>query len=166
MDVGVKLIGERRVALRFEKFPDFARANLLAVITDYQARLQEAIAAKIPRGRSGKIAAALEGGVEDNSTKVRGWVSLAGGDRLTVLLPAIALEYGSNRAIKVAAREGRGLKTVYGRYVAPMLVNVSAYDRQTNIAAQRFLRGPLDELSSSAIAAMEKAVASATTEET
>jgi hypothetical protein len=39
-----------------------------------------------------------------------------------------------------------------------MLVNVSSYDRTTNIAAQRFMRGPLEDMSSSAISAMSQAV--------
>jgi hypothetical protein len=158
MEVGIQLIGDRRVALRFDKFPEIAREKLLAVITQFQGNLFSAIQAKIPRGKTGNIANALEGGVENSKYKVRGWVSLMGGDVNKVILPAAALEYGSNSSITVKAKEGRVLRTVYGRYINPMLVNVSSYDRTTNIAAQRFMRGPLEDMSSSAINAMSQAV--------
>jgi hypothetical protein len=161
METSTVLIGERRVALRFLAFPENARAALLKVITTYQAQLQAAIAAKIPQGRTGAIRAALQGGVDSTTNKVRGWVSLAGGDRKTVILPAVALEYGSHAAIKVKAKQDRILYTVYGRYIAPMLVDVEAYNRTTNIAAQRFMRGPLDQLAKPAVNAMAAALADA-----
>jgi len=164
MELGTSLIGERRVARRFQNFPEAARRKFEAVIKDYQNRLFSAINAKIPRGRTGAIAAALQGGVDSTPYKVRGWVSLAGGDRNKVILPALALEYGSNTSIKVKEKEGRLLYTVYGRYISPMLVNVGAYERTTNIVAQRFLRDPLDAMSGQVMSGLKQALADATKE--
>jgi hypothetical protein len=164
LNVQFRYTGERTVALRFDKFPEVARAKFVEIVTVYQAQLQAAIAAKLPRGRTGRIAAALAGGVESTQYKVRGWVSLQGGDLKTVILPAMALEYGSNTAVKVSAKSGRGLRTVYGREVTPMQVAVGAYSRQTNIVAQRFLRGPLSTVADSFQAALEQGLIDAAAE--
>jgi hypothetical protein len=45
-----------------------------------------------------------------------------------------------------------------------MLVNVGAYERTTNIVAQRFLRGPLDAISGQVMTSLQKALADATKE--
>ena len=161
MSIGVQIIGERRIALRFEEFPEFARSKLKDAITKLQAKLMSAVSDRVPKGPSGKLAASVAGGVEDSPNKVRGWVNVAGRDR-ALILQAVALEYGSHKTIKVAEKAGRGLSTVYGHYISPIQVLVGAYTRTTDIAAQRFLRGPLADLSTEAMGAMTNALQEAT----
>jgi len=156
MQIGVKVIGERRVALRFETFPDIAHDKLLEVVTDFQQQLQSAVADKIPV-KTGALASTVDGGVENGPNRVRGWVNVAGKDRAKIL-QAVALEYGSNKGIQVKEKAGRTLRTVYGHYIAPMQVLVGAYTRQSNIAAQMFLRAPLEQLGAPFLDAAEAAV--------
>lgn len=153
---GVVVTGARRVALRFEQFPEIARAHFLEVITALQAQMQTAITAAIPK-RTGRLAASVTGGVENSPTKVRGWVNVAGKDR-KLILQAAALEYGASGVVKVKAKEGRQLYTVYGRYINPMLVNVDAYSRQADIIAQRFMRGPLEAMAPAAASQLQDAL--------
>lgn len=149
--LGVRLSGERRVALRFEQFPEVARTALLDVVTRYQGALQDGVASKIPAG-TGKLLASLSGGVENNPKKIRGWVNVGGKDR-NLILEAMALEYGSHRPPK--SMEVRGYTTTTGRIV-------SAYKRGTNIMAQMFLRGPLASMSETFLDDAEKALEQAT----
>ena len=162
MQFGVRVIGERRIALRFEQFPEIARAKFVEIITTFQQNMQALVESKIPK-RSGRLAASITGGVESTKDKVRGWVNVGGKDK-ALILQAAALEYGADSSVKVKAKAGRGLKTVYGRYVNPMQVNVSAYSRQANIVAQRFLRDSLAAQNPAVLDAMEAALEAAVQE--
>lgn len=160
MEIGVRVIGERRVALRFEQFPQTAKDNLLEVVTNYQSQLQTEVQDRLPR-RTGGISDSLTGGVENQATKVRGWVNLGGKDS-NLIRKIAALEYGASGSVKVKAKDSRGLRTVYGHYITPMNVAISAYDRQANIIAQRFLRDPLAQIANPFLDAAEQAVRKAT----
>jgi hypothetical protein len=157
MEVGVKIIGDRRIALRFEEFPEQARAALVEVVTDLQRDLQDSVRAAMPKDHTGKLSASLAGGVENSPTRVRGWVNVAGKNR-ALILQAMALEYGSHANIAVSAKAGRRLSTVYGHYISPIEVLVGAYNRTANIEAVRFLRGPLADMAEAALERMSQAV--------
>ena len=94
---------------------------------------------------------------------MRGWVNVGGKDK-ALILQAAALEYGADANVKVKAKAGRGLKTVYGRYINPMQVNVGAYDRQANIIAQRFMRDSLAAQNPAVLDALEGALEAAVAE--
>ncbi len=158
IDFGVSLIGERRVAERFDRFPEASRAALLGVITRLTAQLEGAVVAAVP-SRTGALRATIRSGVENKERAIRGWVSMAGGDKNAVL-KAMALEYGSNKKISVSEHR-RAVDTVFGRAVAPYEQLVAAHSRTTNIVAQRFLRDPLAAMAADALAQMKAAVGQA-----
>lgn len=163
MSIGVRIEGQRRVALRFEKFPSEALDKLTEVVSSYQQKLASLVSDKI-RSRTGKLAASQTGGIEQTPNRVRGWVNLAGRDR-ALILQAVALEYGSHTKVNVSAHAGKTLRTVYGHYISPMQVIVGSYDRQTNIVAQRLLRDPLASISKDFLEDAEAAVVAATKED-
>lgn len=140
-DFDIALQGERQAGLRFEQFPDQARAALHEAIEELVAELYDRIEAMVPR-RTGKLAAEIHSFVDETETRITGRVKVVTKDR-QALLKAIAEEYGAHGLVKVKTHL-QHLSHVYGRLIQPMVVVMDKYERHANIVARRYERGPLD----------------------
>ena len=73
MEVGLKIVTGRNVALRFDEFPEQARENLRDVIADATSRLAEMVRAKVPK-RTGKLAGEIKSRTVEGPHNVTGIV--------------------------------------------------------------------------------------------
>lgn len=152
-----QITGALRVALRFDRFPELAHDGLRAKIESLTGDLAGAVDAAIPRGKTGRLAAQLHSGVDDSPNRVRGWVSLSGGDA-AIIKQAAALEYGSRGSRFKVKSYTRTLDHAFGRMTAPFDQIVAAYSRTGGLEAEDFLRGPLRDRASGALAEMNAVV--------
>ena len=155
MDVGLKIVTGRNVALRFDAVPEQARENLRDVIADATSRLAEMVRAKVPK-RTGKLAGEIKSRTVEGPHNVTGIVEVAGMSRRD-FGKAGALEYGSHVQEKVKAHEMR-LAHMFGAPMDEVKVAVAAHSRKLNLPARDYLRGPEAEISSEVLASMEEAV--------
>lgn len=144
MEIGIDLLGERKVDLRFEEFPETARVNLRKAIEDKTGELADLIRNRVPK-RTGKLASLIQSRVSESTTQITGVVAVAAD-----FGKAGALEYGTHKTIVMKSSH------VFDRIVPTFNV-----ERKLNIEARSFLRGPLDEIASGAFDAMRTAVESA-----
>ena len=152
---GMKIDGDRKAVLRFEQFPQAAHDRLLASLRSIEKRLEAAVVAAEP-SRSGALKALTGGRVYDHGDRI---AAVVGVRAMTAqeARKAMALEFGSHRSIEVKAHKA-SLDHLWSRAFGPIQVNVAGHSRTTNIDAQRFLRGPLDEIRDQAQAEMQAAV--------
>lgn len=157
-DVFVTIEGARRVAAKFEAFPPGVLEALKPVIAEKIGELGTRIEAIVPRA-TGKLASEIRTSVRSGKDYVSGSV------RVTAeFAKAGALEYGAHRQTKVKEHQMR-LDHRWSRAMQPPeLVSVPTHTRTPDIAEQRFMRGPLEEMRAAIEAAIDEAVASATAE--
>jgi len=146
MEIGLEIIGERNVSLRFDKFPQVARVNLVEAIRASTNELWEMVLGEAPK-RTGKLASTIKQRVVQDANSVTGIVGVT-----EDFGKAGALEYGSRREIDMK------LTHLFAYILTPPM----EIERWTNVKAHSFLRGPLHDIAGSAFAAMEKAVEDAT----
>lgn len=156
---GIELAEDRRVTLRFEKFPGFAHDRLLAALQRIEQRLHAAVLAETPV-RTGALKAQIGSHTYDHGARIAAVVGVrdktARGAK-----KATALEYGAKKPMIVKAHEAK-LSHVYGRLISPIMVTIPAHQRTPNITARRFLRGPVQAIRSSALAELQAAMEQAT----
>jgi hypothetical protein len=162
IDYSARVVGDTRVALRFDRFPDLAHNALREKMETLTEVLHGDVETLVPRGATGRLAAQVKSGVQDDPNRIRGWVSLAGDAALA--RQAAALEYGS-RSTKFSVKSyTRTLDQAFGKLTEPFDQVVEAYRRAGGLEAVEFLRGPLREDAPGALAELNAAVERATKE--
>ena len=139
-DVGVIVTNDRKVALKFEQFPDQLRGALVARITAFTNTLASTEESRAP----GELKDLIEKNVWDDPSRIVGRVGFSG-----QWAKAGALEYGgANKPFKVRAHKMR-LDHAWGRPMAAMEeVDVGPHRRiltQQSMPARRFARGTLEQ---------------------
>jgi hypothetical protein len=142
MEIGLEIIGERELALRFDKFPETARINLREAITQSTDELLAAVRNAAPK-RSGKLEASIQSRVSEGQNKITGIVAVTAD-----FGKAGALEYGTRREINMK------LTHLFSYILSPPL----EIQRGLNIQPHNFLRGPENAIAESAFDRMEQAV--------
>ena len=153
-EIAIEITGDRKVGLKFERFPQEAHDALLARITGLTADLKDRVIAAEPE-RTGRLKSETRSAVEDRPNRITGRVFIG-----AEFAKAAALEYGAHGTTTVKAHPAR-LGHVFARLIEPMTVIVAQHDRRVNIAEQRFLRGALAEIAPVAIEQMKEALAEA-----
>ena len=106
--------------------------------------------------KTGKLRSETGSSVVERGELIRGTVRVAAQDAAEAK-KAAALEYGATKPAQVAAHTAQ-LGHVFARAVAPFEVVVAAYTRRPNLAARRFLRGPLDAMRSEIVDGLKQAL--------
>jgi hypothetical protein len=133
------IAGDRNVSLRFDKFPTELHNRFLAAIRAITARLADAVRADAPHGKTGKLERSIvERVYDDGADRIKGRVTVDAD-----FAKAAALEYGAHKRTQVAKHDMKLDHVFARRLAAPTTVVVGAYSRTPNIAATRFIRGPL-----------------------
>lgn len=141
MTVAMELLNERRVGLRFDEFPEKARANLLERITELTQELEDAVVEAEPEGATGKLRRETKPRVTEGPERITGSVSVT-----DEFAKAAALEYGAHGTTTVRAHVAQ-LNHVFARATSTVEVDVEEHTRRLNIAAHDYLRGPLAAMS-------------------
>jgi len=152
MDITPTLAGQREVGLSLDAIPERLRRRLIQRIWRLTLRLETRAEARAPRGRTGRLRAAIGARLDTRADRIRGRVMVRGGGG-----KAGALEYGARRSHQVTEHR-RTLDHVWGRATQPMEVIVGRYRRTANIAERRYLRGALDAMRGEALAEIGAAV--------
>jgi hypothetical protein len=131
------------VGMKFERFPEQARAALTArmhgLVDELEARVKSVV-----HKRSGKLAAEISAFVDSNDKGVVGKVKVLTHGDVNEIRRALTLEFGGHgTAAPIGPHRGRG-RSLRGRLLGEGLV--SAYSRRVNIAEEDYLRGPLHEM--------------------
>jgi hypothetical protein len=155
MEIGIEIVTDRKVALRFDEFPAEAHANLKAAITQVTERLRDMVEGAAPK-RTGKLASEIEMSVKDYPDRISGIVSVRG-DTQNENAKAGAEEYGAHGVAHVKEHPSRRTD-LSSKISAPSRGMVKAYNRRVNITARNYLRDPLHEIEGDALAAMHEAV--------
>lgn len=158
MDFGIEIDGDRLVALRFEQFPERARAAIANRLGSITQRLLARVQGTEP-SRTGRLRSETQSSVAARGDRISGRVFVdasRGGEGEHG--KAGALEYGAHGTAHVGAHAMQ-LSHIYNEMMEPREVLVAAYDRRVNIAERRFLRGPLDEMRSEIIEELRQALA-------
>jgi hypothetical protein len=154
--IGIEVVGDRKVALRFEKFPETLRAKFAGPIKSITSRLADMIRARTPKGEKGELPSLVYEQFFDDPDQVSGRVTF-GDDYAKVG----ALEYGAPgpRNRNRVAEHPMELSHVFGsRLNRPLTVMVKAHRRQLNVKAHRMLRDPLAQMSAPALTELEAVV--------
>lgn len=163
MDLGIEIDGDRLVALRFEQFPERARAKIAARLQTITQQLLSRVQGAEP-SRTGRLRGETQASVDERNERISGRVRVnTSGGGEAEHGKAAALEYGAHGTAHVSAHAMQ-LSHVYNQLVQPHEVLVAAYDRRVNIAERRYLRGPLDEMRSQIVEELRQALAEAAAE--
>lgn len=156
--VKVTITGDRAAGARFDRFPVEARSNIVARIHALTDRLYDRVLAAEPfkTGRLKRETVVRE--FDDQADRVAGYVSIYAPGIPGEYAKAATLEYGTDKARKVADRGGMLMRiTGSSRRIHARL------SKPVHIEAKRFLRGPLedmrDEVETELEAALEEAAA-------
>jgi hypothetical protein len=163
MDFGIEIDSDRLVALRFEQFPERARAAIANRLGSITQRLLARVQGNEP-SRTGRLRGETQSSVTTGNDRISGRVRVdtsRGGEAEHG--KAAALEYGAHGTAHVSAHAMQ-LSHFYDQLIAPREVLVAAYDRRVDIAERRFLRGPLDDMRSEIIEELRQALAEAAAE--
>lgn len=153
-EIKIEVKGARTVEVKFDKFPEEARANLLEGLTAFSAELRDAVVAKEP-SLSGKLRSETYGKVFSDPSAVSAYVAVASG-----AAKAAALEYGSRgKRFKTKAHPMRLDHVFNERLSSPTTVFVETYMRSRQAAAFEFLRGTLTALRGQAVEVIDAALA-------
>jgi hypothetical protein len=161
MEIGLEIVTDRRVALKFDRFPQQAHDQLLKAITGSTDRLRSLVDAAVPK-RTGRLESEITDRVVDAPNHITGYVGVTGG-AANDFAKAAALEYGAHGTAHLREHAAR-LGHLWSKLIDPMKVIVSAHDRRLNITAHDFLRGPLRQIQESAVVEMKDALAEAANE--
>jgi hypothetical protein len=137
IQIAVTVTRDREVGLRLDRFPKEVHDRLLARIRGLTDTLRAEIVARAPKGKTGELADSIDTRVTDSESRIRGTVFVDAN-----FGKAGAIEYGAHGTAKVAAHEERRTN-FFGRVGAVSQVDIGAHSRQLNIAAHRYMRGPL-----------------------
>ncbi len=142
-------------------FPAQAHDRLFASITSTTEKLRDLVEGRVPK-RTGRLESEITSAVNSYPDRITGVVGIKGvtGNDYA---KAGALEYGAHGTSRVRAHVER-LGHLFSKLVEPMNVLVSAHDRKVNIQKHDYLRGPLSEIASEALADMEAALQQAADE--
>lgn len=162
---GINVGGEREVEAIFDRLPDVAHDQIVETMHGIVDWLRGSIEDRIPTGQKNDLKGLLQSGVEDRRDRVRGWVSMAGGDPKLVR-QAAALEYGSTGRPFAVTAYTRRLDQVFGVMTEPFDQLVGAYRRVGGLDPELFLRGPLQQDSAGALAELNRAFEAAVKEAT
>jgi len=144
MQFTLDIDGDRRVDVRLQEFPEAARGALARRIDALAGELLSRVLGAEPK-RTGKLAGETgKSPVQNRPDFVRASVRVAAKDGADAR-KAGALEYGASKPAAVPSHTVR-LTHVFSRQIAPLDVVVAAYRRPMNMAARRYLRGPLDTM--------------------
>jgi hypothetical protein len=160
-DFGIEVDGERLVALRFEQFPERARAAIKRRLEALTAQLYSRVESAEPQ-RTGKLRQETQSFVDERDDRVTGRVKVLARETSEHGKGA-ALEYGAHGSAQVGAH-AMTLSHLWGRMIAPRQVLVAAYSRRVNISERRYLRGSLDTLRGEVIEQLRQALAEAMSE--
>lgn len=163
----IDLDNDRWVSLRFEKFPEELRDDLLDEIEDLTAELYLRERAAIPV-RTGKMQGQLKKKVWNDPKRIKGVVDFdgKGSGSGSDFAKYGALEYGSTgRPFKVRAHPMQLTHFLQHQFDAPMRVLVKAHERIGKIREHRFARGTLEAMTPEILerlnAVVERATAAA-----
>lgn len=164
-DFGIEIKSARELGVKFQEFPDQARANIRLAIERQTATLLGRVRSAAPED-SGKLRSEISSRVYDDTNKITGRV-FVGGDfserskRGSVAAgKAAALEYGAHSVAVVRAYTSK-LDHIYSRFVTPFAVSVAGYQRRVTIAGDSYLRAPLRSMETTVTEAIRSAVAQA-----
>lgn len=165
MEFGVELKSARDVVLKFQEFPEDARAQLVLAMQRLAETLKGRVQEREPE-RTGELRSNTRSRVYDDASKIAGRVFVAGdfserSKRGSVWGGQVAaLEYGAHSVAVVRAHSAR-LDHVYDRLITPITVMHGSYQRRVNIAEVAFLRGPLAAMASEAVDELRGAITKA-----
>ncbi len=158
--INIVINNERRLGLKFEKFPEEFRAKLLSAIEDLTQKLLARVLSAAPKGQTGQLERSIHAQIFNDKTKVTGRV-VVGAD----FAKAGALEYGgTGEPFKVKAHSARLDHVFRNKLSSPLDVMVAAHSRQLNMAARRFLRDPAASIEPEVISELREAVGQAAEE--
>ena len=145
-DLGVTISGDRALELAFDEFPQRAHSRLLTDITTFTKRLEALVRSRAPV-RTGKLQSQIVSRISDREEAITGQVTIAGASGSQDFAKAGAEEWGAHNARKPLRAHPMRLDHVFAnRLNAPITVMVAAHSRTPNIAAQRFMRGSIEEM--------------------
>lgn len=139
---------DRWVSLRFEKFPEDLRDELLSEITSLTAEVFGREQAAIPV-RTGRMRSQLRQRVFNDPKRIKGLVDFdgRGSGSDSDYAKYGALEYGSTgEAFSVAEHPMRLDHFMNHLFAAPITVVVKAHKRAGTILEHRFARGTIDKM--------------------
>lgn len=157
--ITANVTGATEAGLLFDQFPLKARDAFVAKITDLTRQLESRIAGAAPV-KTGALQAMVRSFIDSDENRISGKVKVVTGSSKNDAIRAIALEYGAHGRFTVAAHQ-RQISTVFGRAVAPTAAFVGAYERTANISERRFMRGPLEDMSSEILEQLRTVLADA-----
>lgn len=137
-------VDDRRITLHLEKLSARLKTNLRTAITDLTETLLIRVRAAEP-SRTGQLRLQTRAFLDEGETFIRGRVRVLGTAGQPHNIAAAALEYGAHRTVSV-------------RPYLRESVLVRAYQRQADITARKFLRGPAEAMRERALAELQKAV--------
>lgn len=153
----------RRLVLRLEQLPGDIRRRLAGPIRQATDRMWSRAEAAEPE-RTGALRKDTRKFVDQGTTRrgtdfVRGRVRVLNDKGTTDPhnLKAVALEYGADGMVEVAAHQ-MTLDHAWARLTEPQSVLVDAYERRANITARHFLRDALAGVREEFAEAVERAV--------
>ena len=142
--IGLDILNDRKIGLRFEQFPEIAHAKLLERIAALTAQLEARVKAAEPV-RTGRLRAQTASFVVDRPNRIAGVVKINAGSGAAAKAAygkAAALEYGASGTTRVAAHMMR-LDHFWSKLVSPREVMVAMHSRRLDIPEHGFLRGSL-----------------------
>jgi hypothetical protein len=145
---------ERKIILRFQKFPQAVHDRLLATLWSIERRLASAVIAAEPVDK-GQLREMTGGRVYDHDTRIAAVVGVRAPDK-----KAASLEYGAHRPHAVKTHMMR-LDHFWALAVSPRMVEVPTFQRTPNIVEQRFLRNSVRAIAATAVEEMRQAVGKA-----
>lgn len=146
MEFQFTVIGDRGIALKFERIPETIHDRLTKTIRDLTLRLEAAIETQEPQN-TGRLRTRTKPFFTDKEQLIRGVVRVTG--NRAEKLKALALEFGAHGTATVKA------------YTRGSDVAVSQYQRHVQVAEHRFLRGPFDAMQAEIETAIKRAFDSA-----
>ncbi len=162
----IDLDNDRWVSLRFEKFPEDLRADLLDEIEGLTSELFAREQAAIPV-RTGKMRSQLYHKVWNDPKRIKGVVNFdgQGSGSSSDFAKFGALEYGSTgEPFNVAAHPMQLNHFMEHQFAAPMTVMVKAHQRAGRIMEHRFARGTLEAMTPQILQRLNSVVERATAE--
>src|ERR1700686_275744 len=117
MQIGLDIITDRRVGVKFDVFPKQAHDAILQRITSVTEQLRGMVEAAAPK-QTGRLAMEISSRVLESENRITGMVGVSGGTP-NDYAKAAALEYGAHGTAHVKEHATK-LGHLWGRIVAPM----------------------------------------------
>jgi len=163
MPIHAELIGDLRIAERFQKLDteirDAARPGVIALTSE----IRSAVEAAAPH-KTGALAAEITSDVKDFPERIIGRVFVDAPDANTAK-KAAALEYGSRGgsiSVRVGRRQGGALSTLMKKYNGIAQLE-QTYNRTPDVVAQEYLRRSVAGMQDKIVNTLRDAIDRATT---